>query len=61
MWKTVETETGKVRVAETEGRREKGRIQEETRRKRGKTEERKEKQKKKNGSKESSRRIGDLG
>jgi len=39
----VETKTGKVRVAEIEGRREKKRSQKEMRRKREKTEKRKEK------------------
>jgi len=59
----VETKTGKVRVVETERRREKGRSWKETRRKREKAKGRKEKPKegKKNRSKKSSRRIGDLG
>jgi len=62
IWEIVETKIGKVRVVETEGRREMGRIWEEMGRKRGKTEGGKEKPKKgkKNESKESNRGIGDL-
>ena len=62
VWKAVETETGKVRVAETEERREKRRSQKETERKRGKTEGGKEKPKegKKNRSKKNNKGMGDL-
>ena len=63
MWETVEAEAGKVRVAETERRRKKGRSRKEMGRKREKTEEEKEKTKerKKDRGEESSRRMGDLG
>ena len=49
MWKTVETDTGKVRMGEAKGRREKGR--------KGKDEDEKGEN---NGSKKSSRGIGDM-
>jgi len=52
MWKTVETNIGKIRVAKTEGSRK------EMRRKRKKE---KTKEEEDNGSKESSRRMGDMG
>ena len=59
----METEARKIRVVETEERGKKERSRKETERKRGKTKEGKEKTKerKKNRSKESSRRMGDLG
>jgi len=59
----VETEIRKIRVAETERRREEGRNWKKVGRKRGKTEREKEKPKegKKNGSKKSSRGVEDLG
>ena len=59
----METETRKVRVAETEGRREEGRSWKKVERKKGKTKGEKEKPKegKKNGSKKSSREVEDLG
>ena len=56
MWKTVEAEAGKVRVAEIERRRKKGRSRKKMRRKRKKTKERK-----KDRGEKSSRRMGDLG
>jgi len=58
MWKPMETETGKVRVAETEGRRRKGRSWEE---REEREREEKKNQKMKNESKKSSRRMGNLG
>ena len=58
IWKIMETETGKVRVAERERRRRKGRSWEE-REKRQREE--KKNQKKKNQSKKSSKRMENLG
>jgi len=58
MWEAMEIKAGKDRIVEIEGRSRK-----KMERKRGKIEEGKEKTKerKNNGSKESSRRMGDLG
>jgi len=61
MWKTMETKTENDRMAEAEGGRGKGKSRKEMRRK-GETKETKEtKEGKDDGSKESSRRIGDMG
>ena len=54
----METDTGKIRVAETEGGRGKGGSRKEMRRKRGKE---KTKEGKDDGSKESSGGIGNMG
>ena len=58
VWKTVETNTDKIRVAETEGERSKGESRKEMRRKRRKE---KTKEGEENRSKESSRGIGKMG
>ena len=58
VWKIVETDTGKIRVAEIEGGRDKEGSRKETRRKRGKEE---TKEGKNNGSKESSKGMGNMG
>ena len=58
MWKVVETEAGKTRVAKTKRRRKEGRSGKKERgksRKKGKAEEEKD-----DGSEESGRGIGDL-
>jgi len=59
VWKTVETNTGKIGVAETEGERSKGRSEKEKRREYRKTKEVKES--KDSRCEESNRRVGDLG
>ena len=53
IWKIMETETGKVRVAERERRRRKGRSWEER--------EKRQREEKKNQSKKSSKRMENLG
>jgi len=61
MWEAVETKIGKGGIAKTKGRRKEGRSRKEMERKREKIEEGRKKPKKERWSKESSRRIGDLG
>ena len=58
VWKTVKADAGKIRMAETKGERGKGRSRKEMRRKRGKEE---KKEGEDDGSKESSRSIGNMG
>ena len=60
MWEAVETKAGKTRVVKAEGRRGKKRSGKKTRRKGGKKE-KEIKIGKNDGSKESGRRMGDLG
>jgi len=60
MWKAVEAEAGKSRMAGTEEKRKKGRSRKEIGRKREEGKE-KTKERKKDGGKKSSRRMGDLG
>jgi len=57
VWKTVETNTGKIGVAEIEEERDKGGSRKETRRKRGKEETKKGED---DGSKESSKRMENM-
>ena len=58
VWKTVETDVGKIRVAKTEEEGGKGGSRKEMRRKRGKEE---IKEGEDDGSKKSSRRMGNMG
>ena len=58
VWKTVEANAGKIRIAETEGGRGKGRSRKEMRRKREKEE---TKEGEDDGSKKSSGSIGNMG
>jgi len=58
VWETVEASIREIRVGKTEKRRSKGRSGEE---KRGKGKEEEIEKGKNSGSKESSRRVGDMG
>jgi len=60
VWKVVEANAKKIRVAETKGRRSKERSRKETRGESRETEKEAEKGKD-NGSEESGRRMGDMG
>ena len=57
MWEVVETSSGEIRMEKAEGGRSKGRNREETR---GERQEKETEKREDNGSKESSRRMGDL-
>ena len=60
VWEAVEAKVGKIRVAKTKRGRDEERSRKEERRKGRKTKE-KAKERKDNRSKESSRRVGNLG
>ena len=60
VWKAMETQTRKIGVAKTKGRRGEGRGRKETRRERRKTEE-KTKKRKNGGCKKANGRMGNMG